>query len=244
MNMTAFKRIFYVLGMAAFLTACGAAQPEGSNENVVSVEDYETQTFTVEAGEGQVEGLLGNVTQDEIERVFGNNRSRLMKCYENATFDLEEIEGTLKFELEVPENGSVQSAFISESDLGSLETESCMLKIVKNFNFKRAPGGIAVLYYPLELEAPYAHAAFIPWSRNDVSDVVGAHRSEISKCLGGQKGVQLTAYIGQGGRVLAAGAAAETIEAYDGAICLAKAIRGWTFQDPSSESLAKLNLVF
>lgn len=226
-----------------FFSACGGAEPKES-ANVVSVEDYESRTYTVEAGDAEMEGLLGTVTEDEMQRVFGRNRARLMKCYEDAVYDLEEIEGTVEFELEVPAEGNVESAFISKSDLGSIEAESCMLDIIKTFKFKRAQGGVAVLYYPMELEAPYAHPEFIPWIRRDVATVLKEHRSEVAQCLGGQKGIQITAYIGRGGQALSAGAAAVSIEAYPGAVCVAKALRTWTFEDPNSESLAKLSLDF
>ncbi len=236
-------RLICILPLIILCAACGGSEPK-QTAKVISVEDYESQQFSVEAKDAQVKGLLGNVTQDEIERVFNDHRSRLMKCYEDAVYDLEEIEGSLKFEAEVPESGLVESVFISTSDVGSIETEGCMLNIIKSFRFTRAPGGMAVIYYPMELVAPYEHPGFINWDNGDVSDVIDQHRGEVSECLGGQSGVSVTAYIGKGGVTLSAGAAASTVDAYDAAVCVARAVRGWRFQDPSSEKLAKLSLDF
>ena len=215
------------------MTGCGGAAKK-ENTNVVSVEDYETSTFTVGAGEGEVEGLLGNVTQEEIERVLGNHRNAIMRCYEDAVFDLEEIEGELRFEVEVASDGTVNHAFISDSDLGSIETESCMLRIIEGFKFNRAPGGVAVINYPFELEAPYDHPAFADWPQGKIDSVVEAHRAELSSCLRGVTGVHLTVYIGTGGVVLSAGASAETLEAYGKAACVSQAARSWVFSDPGS----------
>lgn len=236
-------RIVFVLPIVMLCVACGGSEPK-QTVKIISVEDYETQEFSVEAKDAQVQGLLGNVTQDEIERVFNDHRPRLMKCYEDAVYDLEEIEGTVRFEAEVPESGNVESVFISQSDVGSIETEGCMLDIIKGFRFHRAPGGVAVIYYPMELVAPYDHPGFIDWSNGDVADVVDAHRSEVSNCLGGRAGVTVTAYIGKGGAVLSAGAAASSADAYGAAVCVARAVRGWRFPDPDSEKLAKLSLDF
>lgn len=225
-----------------FLIACGGKKPQ-DNTKVVSVADYETSTFSVEAGEGSVQGLLGNVTQDEIERVFSSHRSAMLRCYENAIEDVEEIEGEVKFELQVASDGSVDFAFVSHSDLGSADTESCMLEKVKNFHFKRVPGGVAVIYYPLTLEAPYEPPDPEVWDNNKVSEVISAHRDELESCLNQQTGAHVTLYVGKGGMVLSAGASGETREAFDSAQCVARTARSWTFSPPKKD-LAKVHLAF
>jgi hypothetical protein len=224
--------IYAALGFCA--AGCGGSANK-AQANVVSLEDYETSTYTVEAGNSQVEGLLGNVTQDEIERVFSNHRNALIRCYENAIEDLEEIEGELRFQVEVASDGTVNTVFMSESDLGSFETERCMVNLVKGFEFRRVPGGLAVIYYPLILEAPYDHPEFVNWPQSKIDDVVSEHREEVERCLGGRSGVHLTLYIGMGGVVHSAGASAETLEAYSAVECLSNAARSWTFADPGSK---------
>jgi len=234
------KRHIHVIA-AVLVMGCGGAGKE--DPTVVSVEDYESGTFTVEAKEASVEGLLGTVTDDEIHRVFNDSMRSLLKCYEDAVFELEEIEGKLRFGLEVASDGSVNHAFISESNLGSLETEACMLQHIRRFHFTRQPGGVAVLSYPLELIPPYDHPAPEAWSQSQLNGVLDAHQGEISGCLRGKTGVVVTLYIGQGGVVLSAGAAAADIDAFDGAVCVARAARGWTFSDPGDE-LIKTELDF
>ena len=235
------RLILFSFALSGCLWGCGGAEKKGPK--VISQEDYETSTFSVEAGNGQVEGLLGNVTQDELERAFSDNRSAMLRCYENAVEDLEEIEGSLRFQAEVASDGAVQSAFIMESSLGSVDTETCMLGVLKRMTFNRVPGGVAVIYYPLELVAPYDHPPFVEWPDEKLSTVVDEHRAEIDSCLGGQSGVHLTLYIGMGGVVLSAGGAAETLDAYEAAACAAQAVRAWRFEDPKNR-LVKASLDF
>ena len=234
--------IVIAVSITTLTAACGGKSTQ-DNTKVVSVKDYETRTFTVEAGEGSIEGLLGNVTQDEIERVFSEHRNAMFRCYQDALEDLEEIEGEVHFDIQVASDGSVDFAFISASDLGSVETESCMLDMVKNFHFKRVPGGIAVIYYPMTLEAPYDPPEPEAWQNARVSNVLDEHREEVDACLQGQKGILVTLYVGKGGMVLSDGASGETREAYDCAVCVARAAKSWTFDAPSDD-LAKVRLSF
>ena len=88
-------RVLAYLIISLVIAGCGGSESQ-KNVKVISVEDYETRTFSVEAKDAEVEGLLGTVTQDEIERVFGAHRSAMLRCYEDAIYDLEEIEGELK----------------------------------------------------------------------------------------------------------------------------------------------------
>ncbi len=225
------KRIAWIV-LSGVLLGCGGAEKEQPSK-VVSVKDYESATYSVEAQEGMVQGLLGNVTDDEIHRVFDNNMRRLLKCYEDEVFELEEMEGSLRFELEVASDGSVNHAFVAESNLGSIVTEECMLRYIEGFHFDRVPGGVAILSYPLELLPPYDHPAPKAWSREQLAGVLAEHQDEISGC-GAFDGV-VTLYIGQGGVVLSAGASGSDKSAFKGAACVAKAARGWTFADPGGD---------
>ncbi len=235
-------RVTFLSFIIIITVACGGKQ-EQNNGKVVSLEDYESSTYKIEAGNGSIEGLLGNVTQDEIERVLAENRSAMLRCYENAVEDLEEIEGDLRFEIQVASNGTVDEAYISAGDLGSIETESCMLNIVKKFRFKRVPGGVALLSYPMSLEAPYDHPTPAQWNNSNISSVIDKYRSEIDECIQNQTGVHVTAYVGKGGVVLSSGAAGDTAEAYSNAQCLAQCMKKWSFASPPDD-LAKVRLDF
>jgi hypothetical protein len=235
-------RNLIIVSISLYMAACGGKKQQ-DNTKVVSVSDYETNTFSVEAGDGSVQGLLGTVTDDELERVFAEHRDRMMQCYENALEDLEEIEGDLRFDMEVASDGRVNSAFISASNLGSLDTESCMLDMVKNLRFKRAPGGLAMINYPMTLEAPYDFKEPSAWTNDTQDQVLGDHQSDISSCLQGRSGAHVTLYVGKGGMVLSSGASGDTKEAYEAATCIASSAKEWTFPAPSGD-LAKVRLDF
>lgn len=237
------RNVIFIL-IAAVIVSCGGKQPQESS-NVVSVEDYESSTFSVEAKDASVQGLLGNVTQDEIERVFSNHQNAMLGCYQDAIEDLEEIEGELRFEIQVASDGTVDSAFISSSTLGSIDTESCMLDLVEQFHFERAPGGVAVIYYPLTLEAPYDPPEPEIWTNQDVAKVILKNRSDIDACFEqSSSGVHVTLYVGKGGMVLSSGASGETLDAYKSATCLARSAQSWVFSDPGGDELVKVELDF
>jgi hypothetical protein len=235
-------RNLIIVSIGFYIAACGGKNQE-SNTKVVSVEDYETSTFTVGAGDGAVQGLLGTVTDDELERVFAEHREVMMRCYENALEDLEEIEGEVRFDMEVASDGTINSAFVSSSDLGSSDTESCMLDIVKNLQFKRVSGGLAMINYPLTLDAPYDFPEPSAWTNNTVESVLSEHQSEISGCIQGRSGAHVTLYVGKGGMVLSSGASGDTKEAYESASCIASSAKTWTFSAPLGD-LAKVRLDF
>ncbi len=235
-------RRLILITIGLYMAACGGKTPK-DNAKVVSVDDYESSQFSVGAKDGSVQGLLGTVTGDELERVFSEHRSAMMRCYENALEDLEEIEGEIRFDMEVASDGTVSSAFISASDLGSLETESCMLGRVKNLRFKREPGGVAMINYPLTLDAPYDFPEPSAWSNETVGQVLAEHASEVQSCLAGLTGAHVTVYVGKGGMVLSSGASGETAQAYEAAVCVASSVKSWVFSAPTAE-LAKVRLDF
>lgn len=181
----------------------------------------------------QVEGLLGSIPQDEVERVLAGKNDAVAVCYQEALDVLEEIEGSLVLELDVGADGGVAAAFLRDGSLGSAEAEECILAVARRLRFPKPRGGAhASISYPLTLEEPYGHPAPVDWSGDEGMAAVRANAADVERCLGGATGVQLTLYVGRGGAVVSAGATADGAETASAAACLAAAARAWTFPDP------------
>jgi hypothetical protein len=247
-----FKCLFFIL--AFLVCSCGAGQAQ---ETVAVAKDPDQTApqkpgnamaaFTKDhdqteiSGDMEIEGLRGTIPQGEVQRVFNDHMDQLLDCYSESIEDLEEIEGALEIAMEIGGPGNVNHAYMRSADLGSLETEKCILRKVERFKFRKQGGGTVDIAYPFELEAPYDPPNPIVWKRSTVEEVVNQHMDDLERCLNGKTGVVVTIYIGLGGVVASAGASADEYEMYDEAICLAEAVRAWAFPDPGSR-LAKISL--
>ncbi|MCP4601002.1 MAG: AgmX/PglI C-terminal domain-containing protein [Proteobacteria bacterium] len=225
-------------------TSCGGSAPKEST-TALDVESTDgAEQIDNNTGSGvQVDGILGTIPQEEVDRVFDNHMDGLFNCYNLAIEDLEEIEGQIEFAMQVDTSGSVVQAHIKRGDLGSLETEKCMVNKVERFMFRRQGSGIAHVTKELTLEAPYDPAEPNTWGDTVVKEIVNQNQIDVDKCLGGRTGVQLTIYVWTGGVVASAGASTETHELRDAGYCLAKAARNWTFPDPG-QNVVKMSLDF
>jgi hypothetical protein len=204
----------------------------------------EPDDSAAEAGQGMaVEGILGSIPEHKVARVMERNMEGLEECYGDALDTLDVIEGAFELVIVVDLDGSVYQTYMRDGDLGSLEAESCMLGKVARYSFPKPGGGRAEVSHALELEAPYDPPEPSDWSGAQLAGVVDQHRDDLERCLGGRIGVQLTVYVGSGGRVVSSGATASEFEMYEAARCLAEAAAAWEFPDPGDKT-AKASVSF
>jgi hypothetical protein len=244
MNGTTFRTAVAAALASLGLAACGGAPARtaatGGEEASVGGEE-------APAGGGdaiQIEGLLGSIPQDDVERVLARKNDAIAECYQQALDVLEQIEGSVELELDVGADGSVASAHLRNGSLGSAEAESCIVELAKRLVFPKPRGGShASITYPLTLEEPYGHPDPIDWSGSEAKAAVDANAADVERCLCGATGVQLTLYVGRGGAVVSAGATSDAAEAAQAAACLAAAARAWSFPDPGGKT-AKATIAF
>ena len=237
-------RLLVVLFAVSGITGCQKNAPSSTTPGEET--DYLAGADEIDLEEGstmEVEGTLGTVDEHDVEDVINGKMASLTACYELALEDLDIIEGQLMLSLQIDERGRAVNLFVRSGDLGSIEAESCILKKIEKMQFPRSGGGIAHIDYPLAFEAPYDPPEPEDWSESRVNHTVKAHRSDVDQCLKGQSGVLITVYIEAGGIVTASGAAADDVERYEAANCLAWAVRNWTFDSPSVEA-AKVSISF
>ncbi len=192
---------------------------------------------------GIVSGINATVLGDVINNTFQDNMSKFYGCYEEALEDLEDIEGTVNFVIQVGDGDRVVQAYIDQSDLGSIEAERCMLRKVGFLTFERQGDGVATITKEIILEAPYDHGRPGSFDEATVDKIVEENISDVERCVGGKSGIHLTAYVGKGGMVLSSGAAVDQYELLDSASCIAKAVRKWQFPNPGPD-LAKVYVTF
>ncbi|MDD5307528.1 MAG: AgmX/PglI C-terminal domain-containing protein [Deltaproteobacteria bacterium] len=224
--------------LAATAIGCGAPATPAAGPQMARTGGAGEESDGVSA-----EGLLGDISAEDVQRVIENNEEALAACYGKALEVEESIEGALRIRMEVSPSGRAESAFIEKSDLGSLEAEECILARVESFSYPRSRGGNARVSYPLVLTSPYTPPRPEVWPSSRLDAVAAGHDAEVRQCLAGATGVEITLWVGPGGRALSAGAAAFGLEAYEGAACVARAAMNWTYPDPGA-SPAKATLSF
>ncbi len=226
-------RLFLASALAACaLAACGGPKPEAATGG-----DAATTAAPAPIAEGgapvQVEGLLGDIAQTDVERAVQRRNDAIAACYQEALDVSEQIEGSLEIAFEIGADGSVASAYLRNGTLGASEAEACILALAKRIAFPAPHGGTrAEVVYPLALEKPYENAAPAALGEAKARAVAEEHAADVARCVGGAGGVQLTVYVGRGGKVISAGATSDSLDAAAGAACLAEAARAWTFADP------------
>jgi hypothetical protein len=192
----------------------------------------------------QVEGLLGDIPREDVERVVKAKSDAIVACYQQALDVLEQIEGSIELVLTVGADGAVTEAYLRNGSLGSADAEECIAALAKRLVFPRPRGGArAEIVYPIALEEPYGHPAPAPLSGAQAKAVADANAADVARCLAGASGVQLTVYVGRGGAVLSTGATSDSAGTADAATCLAEAARAWAFPDPGGAT-AKATIGF
>ena len=238
MSGSIFRKVIVTALATSCLAACG-----GASSKATSTGDGSGAAGDVGAPAGdpddalQVEGLLGDIPQDEVERILARKNDAIAECYQRALDVLEQIEGRVELVLDVGADGSVAAAHLRNGSLGSADAEACIVALAKRLTFPKPRGGShASIAYPLTLEEPYDHPAPIDWSGPESKAVVDANAADVERCLAGATGVQLTVYVRSGGAVASAGATADEAEASDEAACLAAAAKAWAFPDPGGKT--------
>ncbi len=236
------KTALFFTALLSICTNCGGNSPRATaTTNDVESEPEDSRAVIDTGSQTQVEGLLGTVPAEEVVRVFDNHMNAILDCYGQALEEVEEIEGDLEIAMRVDPEGNVMDAYVSKGDLGSLDAETCIVKRVGRFVFKREHGAEAEVSYSLALEAPYDPPPPLHWDMAAVKEVISNHSTDLGTCLKGKTGIHLTLWVGTGGVVLSSGVAVSSYESYQAGLCLAKASRRWTFNDPGKK-LAKVRL--
>lgn len=93
--------------------------------------------------------VSGGLTQEEILAVIRSNLSQIRHCYERLLQRSPSSAGKIKVRFVVNRTGRVNSASTTQSDIGDGKMKSCLLGLIRTWNFPKPRGGEQVtVNYP------------------------------------------------------------------------------------------------
>lgn len=195
------------------------------------------------AADMQVEATYGQLPAAEVEALVQGRMPQIKRCFDEVAGRLWFLSGALTLRGRVARDGSVKSVALTRSTIGSHEVERCIVKVIKDLKMPPPQGGEGEFTYPLEFTPSDRARGVATWPEAQVAADFARHRGEITTCQHRRRPLQVTVYIGPGGKVAAAGFGAE--DPLDDAVvtCLLRRVSGWTLPDPLGQ-LVKASYAF
>ena len=159
----------------------------------------------------KVEGTLGTLEEEAIQAGLAPRLQAISACFEERAKQEPYLAGKLTLHYRVGRDGGVVRMHLSESTLGSMAVERCILKAATGVRFRAPRGGEAEFSYPLTFQG---RMKTLDWNAGTVKDeLLGAVSSLLDDGQGGvltaPAGLVLTFYIDVRGRAASAGMIAD-----------------------------------
>ena len=224
----------WAVGLAAALLAggCAAAPPPPAEEPAPS----EGAKRRPDSDGPEVKQAVGAMNEEAVTRVFGRLLPKIEKCQDDRRRDesrLDFLSGEVKIEVRVDESGAAKRVFLTRSTLGDRDVEKCITQAAQGQSWPKPVGGlegVARSEFNLPMKGDRDAVA---WEPKKVADAVSRARSALRQCGPGKgAGVEVTAYVGEGGKVIAAGASTPAEGSAQVADCLAGAARAMRMPSP------------
>jgi hypothetical protein len=177
----------------------------------------------------EVEGALGALTPEAVRREVSQHAAAFELCFRSQAEKMRHLGGAAHVKIRVARDGTVRRAHVDSGDLGSWPAERCILSQARKMSFGAPRGGEAEVLLPLEF------IAWMPADAADGAELEAKLAKELGKCAGGPRAIDVTAYVGPGGRVKSAGFAGEVSEAW--ADCALKKALALRLRDPRGRML-------
>ncbi|MFZ5468447.1 MAG: TonB family protein [Myxococcota bacterium] len=85
--------------------------------------------------------VIGGLSKDVIAKVIKRHQNEIKFCYEQELQKTPDLSGKVAVMFTIDPTGAVAEANVSESSLGSANTESCMLGRIRRWKFPEPQGG-------------------------------------------------------------------------------------------------------
>lgn len=246
-----------VAGVALF-TGCAKHLPPPARPESAHVEPPPPPPPKTDGDDGmKLEGQLGMLSDDAIAAAWKTRWADVTKCSRAAQARLAYVTGTVQLKLRVGADGLAKRVYVERSNLGSYDTEKCVLDIARTLQFEKPHGGSeAEFSYPIEVRPRPSSPWVVNWEEARVLPGVTRGKKDIGLCKGdvpplrGKKikrataapgvkalpaSLELTLYIAPGGRVSSVGFAAEGPIDETFAACLSDRAKLWKLDDPRSQ---------
>lgn len=182
----------------------------------------------------QITGLMGTIGRDEVESALSPRMPRLMRCFEQRMGDVEFLSGNIRLAFRIRTDGTVAWVYPAQTDIGDRRAEQCVLEVARSTRFARPHGGEAEFTWGFGFDAPDDVRPPLSWAEDALGDRLLSGLGELARACNAQGTFSVTAYIGRGGRVLAAGGSAPSAEAEPGLDCILSRVNGLSMPDPGS----------
>lgn len=229
------------VGVVVASFGCGGGSEEESTEETVVQQQAQGGGEQQPQEQVQIEGLMGTLTQDQIQRGIEPRMGRFEGCFARRMGSVELLRGRIELAFRVNTDGSVKWVFPRRSSIGDRETERCVTDVAAGIRFSRPRGGEAEFTYPLEWPGDEELRPPLNWDATRIEDQLAENGpAVVQQC--GRGAYQVTAYIARGGSLISVGAAAQAETTAANLDCIVDAVRAWPMPDPGSYP-AKISFV-
>ncbi|MBX3274361.1 MAG: AgmX/PglI C-terminal domain-containing protein [Sandaracinaceae bacterium] len=184
-------------------------------------------------------GLTGTLTSREAHAALDPRTRAFVACFQEHASDVRGLGGDVTLHIVVNADGSVRTAYPSDSTIGHRGVERCLTDVARATRFPTPRGGgEAALSWPLSMDPPDGVRHPETWDPSRVAGVLARRASELrAQCGEGTRHVRVTAYT-NGGRVVSVGAASGDEAGHEALECVSARVRAWAM--PPSRRLAKV----
>jgi hypothetical protein len=225
--------------VASVSVGCGGSTPEAKPAETAEAEAPHHHS----SGGPSMESEVGGLNQEEVKNVFRRQQEKLTHCWDQGRTRIPFLAGQVSFHVKVDHDGKAASVSLSESTLGDLDTEKCLMDVIQAAQFPQPVGGKEGLadYSGLEFPASDEVREPVAWSESDMGGGAKAAHAVLRTCKAqtGGSSLKATLYVNTQGKIQSVGFAGDaTPSASD---CAADKLKKLKFNSPGSYA-AKVSL--
>ncbi len=174
-----------------------------------------------------VAGTIGAIDEGEVAAPFNAQMTAFSQCFLDASATKAYLDGQVDIAVEIDAHGQPTQTAIGHTTLGSWDAERCMLSKAKTLSWAKPHGGDRARF-------SYALVFHAPRGAVDAPGLATAKprlTRDIDRCSHKQP-VDLTLWVGPGGKVVSFGVGSAVQIADDFGPCLTQKVRLWRLSDP------------
>lgn len=178
---------------------------------------------------------IGALDEGKVRSVFQKLSGKLSGCFEKGAGRLPYLAGEIRFHVRVDGDGRAKSVHATDSSLGDVETEECMMRALEGASWPTPQGGREGI-----AESPFAFdpggGARPPVDLDEGSFGAGASKVKavVAGCKEGGGHLKVTVYVETDGAVKAVGVSGDDASSRKAARCVADGVRGLSLPSPGS----------
>lgn len=227
-------RALAALALAAPLAtaACGGGQPP-----VESPSGGESGTPEKRGGSGLgVSAEIGGMPEAETAEVFQRAGSKMTRCFEKGLKRVPYLGGEIRIAVRVTQDGATRWAYVKDSTIGDVDTEQCMLGVIKGSAWPKPVGGEGLTENSYSFEPSPDERPPVSWSPEQLGKGFQEVQPKLADCRqsAGTGALKATFYVDPDGKVVSAGVSGADEKVEAAVSCVVDALRGTTFPSPGS----------